>query len=358
MTNLAVLFGGLSNEHEISCLSAASVLRNIDHERFRTWPVGITREGRWFLYENADPDRVQDGSWIQHPSLVPVLFSPDRSVHGLYLRGESGSAEIPLDCVFPVLHGAGGEDGTIQGLCQLAGIPCVGPGVAASANSFDKSLTKAVVERIGVRQAACYLAQADAFARDPQATAEAAAAAVGSWPVFIKPCSSGSSVGVTAAHDVAALCAGLEEAFRWDGKALVEEYIDGREIEVAVLGNQQPVASVAGEIAPTQDFYTFDAKYHDETSQLFIPARIPDEAMERVREYAVRIFAALGCRGLSRVDFFCTYRDNEIIFNGINTIPGFTSISMYPKLFDHAGISFTDLISRLVDLAMEDAAHG
>jgi len=358
MLNLAILFGGLSSEHEISCISAASVLRNTDRGQYRVYPVGITRDGRWFLYGDADPDKIQDGSWEQELSLAPAQLSPDRGIHGLTVLRGQGVEHIRLDCVFPVLHGFGGEDGTVQGLCTLAGIPFVGPGVSASANSMDKSLTKAIVARTGVRQAAYYLALAPDFSRDPQGSAQAAADAVGSWPIFVKPCSSGSSVGVARANNLDELRAGLEEAFRWDSKVLAEEFIDGHEIEVAVLGNDSPTASVAGEIAPAQDFYTFDAKYRDESSKLYIPAHIPDAAMETVRENAVRIFTALGCKGLSRVDFFCTYQGDEIVFNEINTIPGFTSISMYPKLFAYAGIPFPELIDRLVALAMEEGAHG
>lgn len=358
MMNLAILFGGLSSEHEISCLSAASILRNVDRSRYHVHVVGITRDGRWFLYENADPALVESGAWEREPSLVPAALSPDRGTHGLIVLREGGNETIRLDCIFPVLHGFGGEDGTIQGLCTLAGIPFVGPGVAASANSMDKSLTKAIVDRTGVRQAAYYLALRPDYERDAKAVALAAAGKIGAYPMFVKPCSSGSSVGVTPANDFAQLEAGLAEAFRWDDKVLVEEFIDGHEIEVAVLGNLDPVASVAGEIAPTQEFYSFDAKYHDASSALYIPAHISDAAMETVRANAVRIYAALGCRGLSRVDFFCTYKDDEIVFNEINTIPGFTSISMYPKLFAHAGIPYGELIDRLVELAVEEGGNG
>lgn len=358
MMNLAILFGGVSNEHEISLLSAASILRNLDRGKYNILPVGITREGRWYLCEGTDPARIEDGSWERTPGIVPAFLTPDRGVHGLYVFREEGAEPVRLDCVFPVLHGAGGEDGTVQGLCTLAGIPFVGPGVAASANAMDKSLTKRLVEGTGVRQAAYALVLAPDFARDPRAAAQAAADVVGSWPVFVKPCSSGSSVGVAAANNLRELEDGLAEAFRWDGKVLVEEYIDGREIEVAVLGSREPVASVAGEIAPAQAFYTFDAKYHDDSSKLYIPARIPDAAMDAVREAAVRVYAALGCQGLSRVDFFCTRAGDEIVFNEINTIPGFTSISMYPKLFAYGGLPYGELLDRLIGLALGEDANG
>ena len=356
MLKLAVLFGGLSNEHSISCLSAASILTNADQNKYDLVPVGITRDGRWFLYENADPEKVKTGEWEQQPGLRRVALSPDRETHGFLPL--DGGEPIRIDVCFPVLHGFGGEDGTIQGLLSLAGIPFVGPGVAASANSMDKSLTKIIVDTTGVRQAAYYIALRPDYQKDAQAVARAAQKALSdTYPMFVKPCSSGSSVGVARADDFESLLAGLEEAFRWDTKVLVEEFIDGHEVECAVLGNTDPIASTVGEIAPTQTFYTFDAKYNDDTSALYIPAHIPEQAIETVRQNALRVYTALGCRGLSRVDFFCTYDKEEIVFNEINTIPGFTNISMYPKLFDHGGLSYPALIDRLIELAMEEA-HG
>lgn len=353
---LLILFGGLSNEHDVSCVSAASIVRNADKEKYELVTVGITRDGRWLLYENPDADKIQSGAW-KDETLVPAMLVPDRAVHGLVILRDGKAETLRVDCCFPVLHGIGGEDGTMQGLLTLAGIPFVGPGVAASAASMDKSITKVMVDRSGVRQAAYYVALRPAFARDADAVVKSAMDALQQYPVFIKPCSSGSSVGVHKATDAESLRAGLEEAFQWDEKVLVEEFIAGREIEVAVMGNDKLTASVAGEIAPTQEFYTFDAKYRDDSSALYIPARIPEEAMEQVRASALRVYEALGCRGLSRVDFFCTFDKNEIVFNEINTIPGFTSISMYPKLFMHEGYSYAGVIDALVGLAME-GQHG
>lgn len=358
MLTLAVIFGGLSNEHDISCMSACSILNQVDRSKYEVLPVGITRDGRWFLYENADPSKVKSGAWEHEDSLCPAVLSPDRATHGLLVTRNGRVEAVRVDVCFPVLHGFGGEDGTIQGLLTLAGIPFVGPGVAASANAMDKSLTKVVVDRAGVRQAAYALALRVDFARDPEGVARQVEAELGGrYPMFVKPCSSGSSVGVARADDFSGLAEGLTEAFRWDHKVLVEEFIDGHEIECAVLGNDAPVASTVGEIAPTQAFYTFDAKYNDASSQLYIPAHISAQALEIVRENAVRVYTALGCRGLSRVDFFCTHDGEEIIFNEINTIPGFTDISMYPKLFAHGGLSYSALIDRLIELAMEDV-HG
>ncbi len=352
--NFVVLFGGVSSEHSVSCASAANVLRSADKEKYNVLPVGITKDGRWFLFESDDYDAVEKDTWESTGCAVPAVLSPDRSVHGLTVQRENGVENIYVDVVYPVLHGVGGEDGMMQGLLELAHIPYVGPGVAASANSMDKSLTKIIVEHAGgVRQAAFYLARRNEFKLDADKVVADAEAKLGSYPVFVKPCSQGSSVGVTKATDTASLKKGLAEAFEYDEKVLVEEFIDGHEIEVAVRGNEHPVASVAGEIAPSREFYSFEAKYTDGTSGLYIPAKISEDAMERVRESAVRVYRALDCKGLSRVDFFCTYADDEIVFNEINTLPGFTSISMYPKLQEHEGLNQTQLIDALLELAME-----
>lgn len=351
--NLIIVFGGVSSEHDISCLSAASILRNASAQTYTIYPVGITKSGRWMLYESDDYASIENGSWETSGYTVPATLSPDRETHGLVVLRDGKAEIIRADCVFPVLHGIGGEDGTLQGLLELARIPYVGCGVAASACSMDKSLTKIVVEQEGVRQAAFYLARRDVFAADPDGVCALVEAKLGSYPVFVKPCREGSSVGVSKAADRETLRCGLEDAFRYDAKVLVEEFIDGHEIEVAVLGNDEPTASVAGEIAPSQEFYTFEAKYVDGTSGLYIPAHISERAMAEVRSAAVCVYRALGCSGLSRADFFCTYAGDEIVFNEINTLPGFTSISMYPKLQEYMGLSYSELIDQLVALAME-----
>ena len=351
---LAVLFGGISSEHDISCLSAASILRNLDKTQYEIYPVGITQEGQWFYCPDVSADSVENGAWERLTDKVPAVLSPDRGVHGLVLLRDGKTETIRLDCVFPVLHGAGGEDGTIQGLLELAGIPYVGCGVAASANSMDKSITKVLVDEAGVRQAKYYLALRYDFERGAEGVVRTAADQLGKFPVFVKPCSQGSSVGVAKANDMLELAAGLTEAFKLDDKVLVEEFIDGHEVECAVLGNRNPIASTVGEIAATQAFYTFDAKYKDESSKLYIPAHITPQQIETVRQNALRVYAALGCRGLSRVDFFVTHEGGEVVFNELNSIPGFTSISMYPKLFDHEGLHYPALLDRLIALALEE----
>ena len=258
-----------------------------------------------------------------------------------------------IDVVFPVLHGENGEDGTIQGLLQLAGIPYVGPRVSASAVAMDKTLTKLVADRAGVPQAAWELvnrSELDCHMDAIVARLEARFA----YPMFVKPAGTGSSVGVSKAADRDALTHGLLSAAVYDKKVLVEEFIRGREVEVAVMGNDSPVASVCGEIDSGAEFYDYEAKYITDTSVAYIPARISEQTSEQVRDMAVRVYQAVGCRGLSRVDFFVT-EEGRVVFNEINTIPGFTSISMYPKLFAASGIPYAQLIDELLRLAMEDA---
>lgn len=349
--NVGVLFGGMSPEHAVSLRSAESVLKNLNAEKYNIYPVGITRDGRWFHYAGTDYSRLPGGAWEEDGENCPVAISPVRG-QGLLRFTEGGVENIHLDVVFPVLHGENGEDGAIQGLLQLAGIPCVGPGVAASAVSMDKSLTKLVIDRIGKRQAEWTLV----YAQDVYRHIELALARLQerfSFPMFVKPAGTGSSVGVSKAVDGLSLQAALLAAAEFDEKILVEEFIRGREVEVAVMGNDSPIASVCGEIDSGAEFYDYDAKYLTDTSVAYVPARIDEEVAEQVRDTAVKIYEALGCRGLSRVDFFVT-DSGEVVFNEINTLPGFTSISMYPKLFEASGVPYGELLDRLLELAMEE----
>ena len=352
--SIAVLFGGLSTEHEISLLSAASLLAHMDGEKYDVYPIGITRDGRWLYFESRAYDLLPEGKWENSGCTVPAHLSPDRGVGGLLIFRPEGMQRIAIDCVLPVLHGRGGEDGAIQGLLEYSGIPYVGCGIAASACAMDKSLTKQIIDHTPVRQAAYALCRRAEFERDPGAVCRRVREQVGAFPVFIKPCSSGSSVGVHKAQDERELEDGLRDAFTFDTKVIVEEFISGREIEVAVIGNDAPHATPAGEIAPAEEFYTFDAKYVLGTSSLFIPARLQEEEMARVRQAALTVYTALDCAGLARVDFFCR-ADGTVIFNEINTFPGFTAISMYPKLMEHEGVDYPALIDRLIALALERA---
>ena len=350
MINLVIAFGGLSSEHPVSCVSASNVISNLDKTKYNVLKVGITKKGFWYLTEAA-PSEIADGSWEKHDGNIPVTLSASREVKGLIEI--NGSRVFPVDCFWPVLHGKYGEDGTIQGLCEFAGIPCVGPGVCASAASIDKSVTKLIVGTTKVKQADYFLALYRRFRNDPERIIREIEEHFGAkYPLFIKPACEGSSIGVYKVNDREELREGLGNSFRYDKKLLVEETIVGREVEVAVLGNDDPKASVVGEVLAANDFYDFDAKYENAASRTVIPADISEEASEKLRKSALKVYKALECRGLSRVDFFLC-EDDRVVFNEINTLPGFTNISMYPKLWEVAGIPYSELLDTLVELAME-----
>ena len=346
-----MLFGGISPEHEVSLRSAEFVLNSLDPEKFNVFPVGITKNGDWILYTGTDYSLLPTGEWKDYPENRRAAISPVRGQGLLSFEGDCVVREW-IDVVFPVLHGENGEDGAMQGLLQMAGIPYVGPHVAASAVAMDKTLTKLVVDQAGIRQASWMLVRSTDVDMRLDWVMDQVEKKF-SYPVFVKPAGTGSSVGVSKASDRDALKDALLKAGTYDGKILVEEFIHGREIEVAVMGNESPVASICGEIDSGAEFYDYDAKYITDTSVAYIPARISDEVEEQVRDAAVRIYSAIGCQGLSRVDFFVTYEGDEVVFNEINTLPGFTSISMFPKLFAASGIPAEQLVEELLKLAME-----
>jgi len=349
--NVCVLFGGISPEHDVSLRSAESVLNNMDGEKYNIFPVGITKEGKWILFGGKDYAMLPGGAWQNHPENRAAAISPVRGQGLLIFEGDCTRQEL-IDVVFPVLHGENGEDGAMQGLLQMAGIPYVGPHVSASAVAMDKTLTKLVVDIAGVPQAAWELVRSETLEHQMDAI-------IGrlenrfAYPMFVKPAGTGSSVGVSKAADRDALVKALLHAGVFDKKILVEEFIHGREIEVAVMGNESPVASVCGEIDSGAEFYDYDAKYITDTSVAYIPARIDDVLAEQVREYAVKAYKAIGCQGLSRVDFFVNKESGRIVFNEINTLPGFTSISMYPKLMEASGIPYSHLLDKLLSYALE-----
>lgn len=348
--SVCILFGGMSPEHEVSLRSAESVLNHLDAEKYNVFPVGIKKDGDWVLYGGKDYSLLPTGQWETHPDNRRAAISPVRGQGLLSFEGDCVVREH-IDVVFPVLHGENGEDGSMQGLLQIAGIAYVGPHVAASAAAMDKCMTKLVADQANVRQAAWQLVTRE----DLQSNEEAVLNGIEerfSYPVFVKPAGTGSSVGVSKVKNRETLAGALHEAAKFDRKVLVEEFINGHEVEVAVLGNGTPAASICGEIDSGAEFYDYDAKYISDCSKLYIPARISENASEQVREAAVRIYTALGCQGLSRVDFFVTYDQEEVVFNEINTIPGFTSISMYPKLFEASGIPYSQLLDRLIELAL------
>jgi D-alanine-D-alanine ligase len=352
---VGVIFGGRSEEHEVSLMSAAGILRAIDPERYEVVPFGITRSGKWLppasaraLLTGERPSAVQD----RDTSGPGTALVADPRAHAM-ITYESPQQALrePLDVVFPVLHGPYGEDGTVQGFLELANLPYVGAGVLGSALGMDKVKMKEVLRYHGLP-----VCDWTSFRRWQWRTARdevIEAAARFGFPCFVKPANLGSSVGVSKAHDAGELPGALEEAFRHDEKILVEEFVDGREIEVAVLGNYAPEASVPGEIVPSNEFYDYKAKYLDNASELRIPAPLPAPVTQRVQDLAARAFVALECAGLARVDFFVRRADGAVLINEINTLPGFTPISMYPKLWEASGVAYGDLIDRLIQLAVE-----
>ncbi|TYQ15310.1 UNVERIFIED_CONTAM: D-alanine-D-alanine ligase [Acetivibrio alkalicellulosi] len=348
-----VIFGGKSSEHEISRISAASVIKNIDTEKFEVAMLGITKEGKWLPY-NGDVEMIPTGQWeeLSLKSRVQVLGEKDNLINYLSDCKTNFSGIDNIDVVFPVLHGCNGEDGTIQGFFELASIPYVGCGVLGSALCMDKVYTKMVFEKIGIPQARHLHFTRKEIERDISQISDKIEAEF-DYPVFVKPSNAGSSVGVSKASNKNELFRALNYASRYDKKVMVEEFINGREVECAVLGNDEPIASIVGEIVPSNDFYDYKAKYIDNKSKMIIPADLPKDTVEKVRDYAVKAFKALDCSGLSRVDFFVDKETDAVFINEINTMPGFTSISMYPALWEASGISYGELIERLIDLAVE-----
>lgn len=346
--NLCVIFGGESPEHDISQKSVTSILKNLNKEKYNIYTLGITKEGKWYLFA-GDYGLIENGAWEKDTDNLKTAFiSPDTSHHGIIVCGDEPEI-IHIDVIFPVLHGEYGEDGTIQGLFELSHIPYVGMGVLASANGMDKTYSKLVFDNADIPQAAWVVVnKGENFAERADEIEEKLG-----YPCFVKPSRLGSSVGIGKAHDRAELIIALNNAAKYDRRILVEEHIDGHEVECAVLGNFDAKASTVGEIKPVVEFYDFDAKYNDNSTVLVIPAELPEETIEKIREYAVRAFKALDGQGLSRVDFFVKYSDGSVVLNEINTLPGFTNISMYPKLWNAVGIGYDELLDTLIELAQE-----
>jgi len=344
------LFGGNSSEHDVSTVSAQSVINNIPRDKYDVIMLGITKDGRWLRY-SGDTANLPEDKWLEDEgNLHPAYIVPDTAVGGIVEIIDGKAVTTKVDVVFPVLHGKNGEDGTVQGLLQLAELPFVGCDMLSSADCMDKAVTNALADRAGIAQAKWMGFTEYEYRSNPQKYLDEAALKLG-YPIFVKPANAGSSVGITKATDIHSLADGIETAFENDRKVVLEETVFGREVECAVLGNDEPIVATPGEIAPCNDFYDFDAKYVAGTSGLFIPARISDEQLKEVKKQAIKAYKALGCEGFSRVDFFVN--DEQILLNEINTIPGFTSISMYPKLFEHSGVSYPELIDRLITLAIQ-----
>ncbi len=377
---VGILFGGRSGEHEVSLLSAASVLNAIDKKKFEVVPIGITKEGRWLtdlhaealLNGNAKPAEGGHHLRAGDPAATPgaavlakgeaILVPPEPAAQGGLVpfekEGESaGPGAIDVDVIFPVLHGTFGEDGTIQGLLELADLAYVGSGVLGSSAGMDKDVMKRLFKEAGLPIVKHVTVLRSQWEREPKKVKKLIESKL-KYPVFVKPANLGSSVGISKVHDGSELADGMNEAAKFDRKIIVEQGVGGkkkkaREIECAVLGNDDPKASVCGEIVPIKEFYDYDAKYIDEGSELILPAKITKAQQKQVQEMAIKAFQACDCSGLSRVDFLMDPVTGKLYLNEVNTMPGFTSISMYPKLWAATGIPYTELITKLIELGLE-----
>jgi D-alanine-D-alanine ligase len=379
---VGILFGGRSGEHEVSLLSAASLLNAIDKEKYEVVPIGITKDGRWLTAEHAenllqgklmieprhlragDPETTSPAAVLARGEAVMVPPEPVRRRSGLVpfqsdapLTRRASDRAINVDIIFPVLHGTFGEDGTIQGLLELADIPYVGAGVLGSAAGMDKDIMKSLFIAAGIPIVKHVTILRGAWEKDPKKVEKLVESKL-KYPLFVKPANLGSSVGISKAHNRKELGPAIEEAAKFDRKIVIEQGVGGkkekaREIECSVLGNDEPVVSVPGEIVPGKEFYDYTAKYIDEGSQSNIPAKLTKSQTKRVQDLAVAAFKAVDCSGLARVDFLMDPQTAKIYLNEINTMPGFTAISMYPKLWGASGLAYPDLIDRLIELGME-----
>ena len=354
---VGLIFGGKTGEHEVSLASAQSVLRALDAEKYDAVLIGVTKEGRWLTGGNPLKQLVNA---TQSPLLKAINGSASNGTTALVTHSATeltttDALNETVDVVFPLIHGPNGEDGTIQGLLELADLPYVGANVAASAVGMDKGLMKALFRNAGLPVAEYLVVFRHRWEHDPEETIHDIEMII-HFPCFVKPANMGSSVGISKAHNWDELTQALTTAALYDRKILVERAIEGREIECSVLGNDAPLASLPGEVVPERDFYDYEAKYADEHTRLIIPADLTSEQTRTVQELAVRAFQAIDCNGMARVDFFLDARDGKILVNEINTIPGFTNVSMYPKMWEASGVSYSQLIDRLIQLALEKHA--
>jgi D-alanine-D-alanine ligase len=348
--NVALIFGGKSGEHEVSLASSASIYTHIDKSKYNIFTIGITKDGRWMYYEGNE-ENIKNGEWVNlanknvEINLVPV---GNKEVGIVF---EDGRLE-KIDVLFPVLHGPYGEDGTIQGLFEISQIPYVGCGVLASSVGMDKLICKKVFTQIGLPQVDYTDTHKSVFNKYTQEELNKIEGKL-NYPIFVKPANLGSSVGISKANNREELLSGINEALKFDARIVLEQGIDAREIEVAVLGNNEVKASIAGEIKPAKDFYDYEDKYINGSSTYDIPANINEIDMENIRKMAIEAFKSIDGKGLSRVDFFIDKNSGEIFINEINTLPGFTNISMYPKMWEATGLSYSSLIDSLIQLALD-----
>jgi D-alanine-D-alanine ligase len=354
---VGVLFGGRSGEHEVSLMSARSVIKALNPEKYEVVQIGINHDGAWLIGDNI----LEAMSRGQDKDHVTVTLLPDPNRCGLYKILSDQDREIfekvaEIDVVFSVLHGTFGEDGTVQGLLELSGLAYVGSGVLGSSLGMDKGVFRDVMKANGIPAVKTLVVFRSEIEQSIEEVIERAEV-LSPYPLFTKPANLGSSVGISKCHNRSDLLEGLLEAARYDRRILIEKGVNAREIEVSVLGNEKPVASVPGEVVPASEFYSYDAKYHDDRSRLLIPAPIPFETTEEVRKLAIRAYEAIDCAGLARVDFLLDKDSGEVFLSEVNTLPGFTNISMYPKLWEASGLSYPELVDRLIELALDRKAE-
>lgn len=351
---IAVLFGGRSGEHDVSLMSARSVLSVLDSQRYEVFQIGVTLDGNWLTGAQA----LEAFEKKEYSKLTPVIPPTQPSHNALYELRTTNHTETlhkisDIDVFFPVLHGPFGEDGTMQGLFELADVAYVGAGVAGSSVGMDKAIFKDVMRANRIPIVDSTLVLRNEIEKDINAVIQKAEA-LGDYPLFTKPANLGSSVGISKCNSRSDLTEGLLDAARYDRRVLIEKGIGNvREVEVSVLGNEDPIASVCGEVLPSREFYSYESKYIDGTSGLIIPSQLPNEITETIREYAIRAYKAIDCAGMARADFFVDMHANKIYLNELNTLPGFTSISMYPKLWQASGLSYAELVNKLIELALE-----
>lgn len=350
MNKVGIVFGGASSEYEISLLSASSVLKNIDTSKFEVYMIGIKKDGEMFLY-NGDIDAVKFDKW-HLSNCSPCVISTNRAKRGIIVFDEKDNSKVlPLDIIFPVLHGKNGEDGTFQGMLAIAGIPYVGSNALASACCMDKDVTHALLDSAGVPVSKWLVATTVSYQKNKAGFLDEVETVLG-YPCFVKPANSGSSVGISKAKDRDGLIKAIDRAFLHDKKVIVEELLTGLEVECAVMGNDAPIASCIGEIEPCNEFYDYEAKYLADKTKTYIPARISERDSDTVRALALKAYRVMGCSGLARIDFFLS-ASGKAVLNELNTIPGFTSISMYAKLFIESGVPYGEIITRLLDYALD-----
>ncbi|MGF7145993.1 D-alanine---D-serine ligase [Anaerotaenia torta] len=344
-TTIAVLFGGQSTEYEVSLQSACSVIENLNPEKYHVILLGITRQGEWLKYSGST-SQIQEDSWSRHPSCLPAVISPDRKAHGILVTEDGKVTAIPIDAAFPVLHGRNGEDGTVQGLLEMAGIPCIGCGTLSSALCMDKDIAHKLIRLSGIKTPESVVLDAPVSPNELyKMTADL------QYPLFVKPVNSGSSFGITKVNAQSELWDAILTASRHDRKVIIEEAVAGFEVGCAVLGNETLTIGQVDEIELEQGFFDYTEKYTLKTSKIHMPARIDEDTANRVKQTAASIYRTLGCRGLARVDMFLT-PGKEIVFNEVNTIPGFTSHSRYPNMLKGIGMTFPQIIEELIRLAM------